>query len=652
MPRVERNIFGGLLTDLSPVHTPSGSADVALNVTVRNGDLQKRGGFVEWEDDAKQDGSGITWMGMARFIDGSVYVVVKIGTALYRRQVGTSDFVAISGGQTHNATDTGWGFMYADRFHYFDRVGGTRWNPVANDGTAYKAGITRPTAGVTYLPTVGGGKDGRYFFAFTYRNSVTREEGPMCSLSSISTHDIESDDKGAISISDWNGTGKINAANNADNVYDWDEVCFYSTLGNTEYIDLGTGHETPSYKLYLDAVHTASHDGLGGLPSFGKADHVLDRRQGVTNAGGLPPGAQIGMIAPTVHGPQGVYGRVYVDDTLRGDSVQFSLPGYPTMVPREQTYSAHNKTVIPIPWVGEVRGAMVGQLTAMASGGGTACAFTPTASYRMASQNGRIVPAMIHPSKGAAGQNCVCGTPYGVEAMGYLTWLTVGSDGISDRAERRFSTTLDDIPLTQTGSAVLAYYSFHNQVWAAVAKSGSTYNKRILVYDIPQESLTIFEPACLGATESITAMCELSYTDANPTMLVATNKGRILQYPSGARDQNADGSYADYACQWRGYYGQERVGYRQRIVGFDVLCGSNVKDNVTLGFRRMLAPDETRTQKTVVLHKSSERVTVALDLDEVWGQFFQVEFTSTDSVTTQWTIRDLALTIKSESKEG
>ena len=74
--------------------------------------------------------------------------------------------------------------------------------------------------------------------------------------------------------------------------------------------------------------------------------------------------------------------------------------------------------------------------------------------------------------------------------------------------------------------------------------------------------------------------------------------------------------------------------------------------NVTFGYREMLAPDETRTQKTHTMSKSSKRERIAMDLDRVMGGFFQVEFSSTDSVTTQWTIRDLALTITSQSKEG
>jgi hypothetical protein len=45
-----RGQFGGLNTDLPFGKVQSGTARSAVNVTVRNGKLQKRAGFSEYED--------------------------------------------------------------------------------------------------------------------------------------------------------------------------------------------------------------------------------------------------------------------------------------------------------------------------------------------------------------------------------------------------------------------------------------------------------------------------------------------------------------------------------------------------------------------------------------------------------------------------
>ncbi|HUU96003.1 MAG TPA: hypothetical protein VM487_09695, partial [Phycisphaerae bacterium] len=179
-----RQPLRGLNTDLYPTRLPSGTADVALNCTVTDG-LAKRDGFALWEDDVLGTGASVAVLSMtvARFADGHVYVVCKCADGkLYQRCVYSGDagvFTLITGGQTHDTSDPGWFFLWRDRLHHFDRVGGTRWNPDVNSGVAYKAGLGKPTTGMTYAAAAGGEKDGRYHVCYSLYNSTTGEESAV-----------------------------------------------------------------------------------------------------------------------------------------------------------------------------------------------------------------------------------------------------------------------------------------------------------------------------------------------------------------------------------------------------------------------------------------------------------------------------------------
>ena len=140
-----RTQFGGLNSDQFPNRLPEGAADKMLNVTLDKGDLKKRSGFAEYEDDVTGSADGVLNIFVARFANADVYVVCKCDDGkLWQRRVyasAASSFTEIATEVTHNANDRGWFFMWADRLHYFDRAGGSRWHPdhLTGDSKAYKA---------------------------------------------------------------------------------------------------------------------------------------------------------------------------------------------------------------------------------------------------------------------------------------------------------------------------------------------------------------------------------------------------------------------------------------------------------------------------------------------------------------------------------
>lgn len=637
--------FRGLNTDISPSRLASGTATVATNVTVRGGKLQKRGGFGVFEDDVNGSAGAVKNLAVAHFADGDVYVVAKVGTALLQRKTNAASFSAITGGQTHNASDRGWFFMWADRLHYFDRVGGTRWNPDANSGTAFKAGLCKPSTAPAPTTAGGGEKDGSYHVHWCLRNSTTHEEGILSGTHTPAVEcavDQDTDISG-IAISNWATLKALHTD------YEWDQAHFYTTLGNTEHISRGgDGEECFSYVVFDDAI-VGTGSGTAGL---NKADHVRDK-DAFGNAGGEPPGAAIGCYT----GNRAVYGKVYNSTpSLIPGRIMFSLPEYPTMVPQEETYSigGDSKTFVPRPWEGVYRAGVEGGMTAMAYGGGIVALFGSTQAWALtATPDQRLYPVLQHASKGAVGDGAVVGTPFGVFAIGYRSLLLMSRQGVVDLAENRFETTMAEIPAAYQSIASMGYYGWRNQVWAAVAQSGETLAQRILVWDLSAAdegdpgALTIFEPAGLDADEGITCMCELAYDGASPTMLVGTSKGRILQYPTGSADVNTSSQSVNYAATWKGWFGQERVGHDQKVEALDIHCGANVASNVTLSLGAYRSGTETVTAGTYTLGKSSHREEVGIgNLDYTTGNLFSVQFASTDSVSEQWSIDDLSLRIE------
>lgn len=633
-----RGKFGGLNTDLYPTRIRSGAADVALNVVVSKGELKKRGGFAQYEDDVDGSATGVRSLYVAHFADATVYVMAKLASGtknqqLYRRKSNASSFTAITTGATHNTADAGWWFTWADRVHCFDRAGGTRIKEASGSFTGYKAGLSKPSTGITFATASGGEKNGRYHVVWALRNNTTLEESICVGAQTPALNCLLTTDTGGIAISNWATLKALHTD------YEWTHAGIYCSNGDTEWIPIGSGFECYAYRYYLDAV-VAVGDASAGL---NKADHVHDPSEMMTNAGGEPPGAIVGCVTSAA---QAIYGQVYESAALVPDKISFSIPGYPTMVPKRETYSVggDSKTFVPKPWDGFIRGALPGKISAMAYGAGVACAFTPTSTYVFNKlPDGRPYPVNVDPAKGCVGPQAAVGMPHGVFALGYRCLLWIKPNGsVLDLAVDRFTSTLDDIPAAQQAQAVAGYYGYRNQVWFAVVTAGTTYTKRILVYDIVEDELTVFEPSCFAATESITAMAELAYEGAEPTMLVGTDAGRILQYPTAAVDVNLAGSSVGYAATWRGYFGQERIAYDQAVDRLDSHNGANVADNVVVSYRAMNTPGETSTAETYTLTKDSLLEGLGFDFTRPAGHLYQLQFSSDNTVTTQWTIKDLA----------
>jgi len=652
MARTISTSFRGLNTDQNPSRVPSGTATEAVNVTVTNGRLQKRGGFAMFEDDVNGSAGGVTGLWIARFDGGVTYVMAKVGAVLYHRKVTATvatAFSALTSGTTHNANDRGWSFAWADRWHHFDRGGGSRWNPTVNIpgggtvGTAYKAGLTKPSTGAAVTTATGGEKDGQYHCYWALRNDTTGEEGIVTgpATATVVCKIDQTPDISGITTSNWVATLRALHTN-----YEWTHGHFYCTNGNTEFLSRGgTGVQVYSHRAYDEVIKGVS---VASEVAMNKADSVHDLSSQFTKSGGEPPGAEIGCWT----GSRAVYGRVYASSTLVPDKMMFSIHGFPTMVPQPHTYtqSGDSKTIEPKPWRGECKPGIPGGAVVLANAGNMPIAFGVTSTHAMQSMSdGRLYPVTLHTGKGATGDGAACSTPHAAYAIGYRCFLEASPGRVSDLAENRFTTTLAEIPVAQQDKAVVAHYSYRDQIWAAVVKSGATVAQRILVWDMSAAAdgepgqLTIFEPAGLGTTESITAMVELNYGGAEPTMLVGTSAGRILQYPSGTSDTTSAGVAAPFAASWKGWWGQERIEREQKVDHLWVHSGEGVAGNVTLTLYAANTGTEVVAGETRALLKSDKIEEVTAVPARLIGRLFAVKFSSAATVSDQWTIEDISL---------
>ncbi len=489
---VLRSQFGGINSDLDANRLPSGTADIAINIDLSSGELAKRGGFAVFSA-AVSGTTAVKNLFAAGFSSGQYHVVAKLADGrLYRRQVYPTDagaFSAIETSHTHVGTDPGWGYLWADRFHYGDSGGISRWNPSVHGGVAYRDGLPKATTPVGFF-AAGGEKEGLYHLHQAYRNSVTMEEGVVSTPSNL----VEchyGDDTGGIGV----------LLGSLDGPYEGDSHVVYSTLGHTEYLEGETSVECFSYVAYEDVVTPLATAGCN------KADHVLDHTLRFTNAGGEPPAAAIGCYT----GSRAVYGGI------PGNSkILYSIPGKPTMVPQNVTYTVggDKRTVYPKPYLAEIQcpGEAV---RALAHGGGATIALTPTRAYRLLAQNdGQLYATDSRTGNGACSVTAAVGTANGVHAIGYGTWVFIGQEGATDLAENRFSQLL--LESADPSKTVMGYYGYKDQVWAAVVRTGDTEAQRILVWDIAagkNGAMTVFDLACLGTRATMTTAFDGSNND-------------------------------------------------------------------------------------------------------------------------------------------
>ena len=645
-------IFAGLNTDMSPHRVPSGTATAATDVTVENGHLKKRSGFGMYEDDVDGAAKSVLNIFTARFADGSTYIVAKMADKfLYQRKVYPSpaaSFTKITDKWSgHSATEMGWFYMEADRLYYFDSVGGTKWHPSAG---VWKAGIGQPTTRPGLALAGRGEKDGWYHVVYSYRDERTQDEGVFgpvgWDVSNNSPLEVRIDGPGG---SDGGITATLTAipAN-----YEADQYVVYCTVGNTEWIGKAGGVQCFSHEYYEDVIVATASAGMN------KADHVLKTKKKAVNSGGLPPASKWGCY----DGVQAVYGGLSALGKLL-----YSIPGHATMVPALKNYTQgtgtqgdDSTTVDPEPYVGEILAGSDGDYIELACGAGAIVAYTAVGTYLLRpDDSGEMTTVVSDLGRGCAGHGAAVGTPYGVHAIGYRCWTVTTPRGTVDLSKRRFATTLATIPAGYESSTRMGYYSWKDEVWAAYVPTGATVATSILVWDRsggpindgrPTGSLVQFNLAGMTAGEGVTSICELRYEGAEPTMLLGTNKGRVLQYPDSVGDTNAAGTRVHYSADWTGYFGQEYLGYQQRLRGIETFAGSNVADNVTVNLRALRTAGETRAAEDVLLAKSNQVQRSFTNFNKIDARLFQVQYTSTSAVESIWDIEDQVILLDRTDK--
>jgi hypothetical protein len=275
--------FGGIISDVSPTKLPSGVADTSLNVVQENGDLAKRTGFAKYATSL----GAIKNIFAVQFNDGSVYVVVKAGANLKYSEASARSFSTMSTEHTHSSSNRGGFYVWADRLHYIDRGGASRWNPTVNTAKAYKDGIPQPSAKATILAAAGGSKYGYYHVHYAYRNSLTKEEG-IVSTPSYGEQTLYTASEGALTVT----------MTAAPSTHEIDEYVVYSTIAEG-----GSSNHIFSFRGFEDVVST----GNIAIGRKNDADLVLEDR--FTNAGGEPPGAE--LVCYT--GSRAIYVKPYLE---------------------------------------------------------------------------------------------------------------------------------------------------------------------------------------------------------------------------------------------------------------------------------------------------------------------------------------------------
>ncbi|HUX00263.1 MAG TPA: hypothetical protein VMY35_04720 [Phycisphaerae bacterium] len=637
--------FRDLNTERDKNALPSGTSDVAVNVVIDGTELKGRQGFGLWSNTATNGLSGKTVLNgtVVTFANGYTYVVVKCTDGkLYQVKVdatpGDAFAAIVDKFSNHNTADRGWFYFWADRLYYSDRKGVSKWHPTA--GT-WKAGIGQG-AYPTVTASATGGKEGYYHVYSTMANSVTKEEG-LLSLPSGGVATYLSEGNGALTV---DGTRWTAMSVNAN--YEFNEVRIYCTLGNTEFNGLGAGVEVFSSRAYLDFTRLLAD--FATPPEIGKPDWAQDRRTRCENKGTEPVGSRTGYF----NGGRALYLDVYPGGTSAPGQFLYSLPDIPTMLPLGQIHGysgsySDTTTFVPRPYEGHGVTGLGGAVTGCGAVGSTFVAFTTTQTYWfLPSQSGALRPVIASEAQGCmSDQGCVT-IPGSVHALGNTSWVRATRDGLLNIARYRFTPTLEEIPIAYRTKSVAAHYSHRNEVWMAVVQSGGTKATRILIWDESRGGLmTMFEPANLS-TAGIVAMKELSTPDHAPQMLIFLDNGSILNYPDGTY---LDGTATAYACEWQGYFSQERRHQHQRLVNVHMHMGTNA-GGITLevGGLRTSGQNLTTTGYSLV----SKTITTANDVDvsgvdfdpHMDGNLFRVNISSSEAQTAEWEVSDMVIDVQ------
>jgi len=650
MARLQRTKFGGLNTDLPASKLPSGTAREAVNVTLRDGRLAKRYGFSEFED--KIDGSSTAIIGMwiAKFKAGT-YVVVKLSTGRYWQRKTDADLftiIANTNGWTH-ANERGFAFLWNDRFICGDSGGVSQWNPGVGSGVMLKAGLPMPNQALTLSEAAGGAKNGFYHCHLSFYNANLDVE-------SVVSYPYKALVGGPVEtrIADKGGGIVYSGAITTPTGYEATHSRTYTTMGNTEYIESGgETRETFSYRAAIDN-ELAFAAGLDGTPGMSKADESLDWSNGLfTNEGGQPPPATLGAWSGAV----AVYGgftKMYVGGpTITGDMVVYSKFGRPTMVPLPITYAQANKDSVTDYRMVHPRGGhhmlpspCDGAVVEIVAAGGTIVLYTAASTWVMRSApDGKLYAVRRKDGIGCVGHPAAAAFGFEAHAMGYRAWTITTAQTFTDIAQNKFAAVLAEIPVAQQSDAVMASFESQGEVWCAVTQSDQTIPQRILVLDESRE-LVIYEPATdmWMSGEYISAMCELAHGAAEPTMLLATNKGRILQYDATKSDDDGH----DFAASWKGVFATERAAYGQRLEKVEIHTGDYCRERVGWEIAAVRATGETGTPHRGRVPADNAICTCNIP-EKQDARFWEVKIESAavgdgDTATT-WDINDIILQI-------
>lgn len=496
-------------TDEPVNHLPTGTFRSARNVVLEGTELQGRKGFDEFD---KTNTSSVLNLAAVQFAErkylvggttvtyayGEMYIILKCADGYLRyakvwdgsAEVAISSWTAIDDqwASHHSTTDPGGFFFAEDRLYYFDKNGGTKWNPgtwIKPDSTytgtavsfcngsekeAWKAGI-QCTQGMTYAATATGLKNGSYRPTMVKKNSQTR---------AVSTYVDPA--AAAIDADAWAGTGGLastagqwaafrdsSGGSDNDNDYEWDTAVVLDTMGSTE---VRFEQEHPSFRYYVEAEvgrNTASEIGLS------RGDEAIfsqNRGRPWPNSGGVPPACSHAAY----NGRQAVYANTYsTAGVLAPGQIVFSLPGQPAMVPGDQTYTVSSDvvTITPQPWNGFLTTATSGRITGIGRVGFDFLVFTELDTYwlQMSRDSGRLVSVRTEFGVGCPSSRGVTRGRHGAHGIGVDSWVWADGKGLRDHAKNRFAQLLLEIPAAYRTESVLASFPSRSEVWAAVSRA-------------------------------------------------------------------------------------------------------------------------------------------------------------------------------------
>ena len=330
---------------------------------------------------------------------------------------------------------------------------------------------------------------------------------------------------------------------------------------------------------------------------------------------------------------------------------EYSLPRWPTMVPRQVVYhgGTNLSTFYPRPWEGLLNTGFGGAVKAAGHVGETFVVYTETSTWWLQpSPDGRLHPKMANPSIGCLSEGGAVSADSGVHAIGNGEWTLTHQQESVSLSHLVFGPTLDAILAANRSSTVGAYYAVRDEVWMA-CKTGTTptFGTDILIWSERHKGIvSIFRPANLNGSY-VTALCVYSTPTQQPIMLAALADGRILKWPGTAyTDAYAAAAGTDkfvgYACQWRGYFAQERRDKTEYLRRMDLHMRTNA-GGITIGVTGMMTANEANASEETMTVTEAQLVSQSgMYFNRTVGSMYRVNITSTAG-NAGWSAAELIL---------